>query len=88
MATSSLRTTRQRRPHKHEVNLTFSMVPHSVSERSLTYPSVWYPPPLADLRALQASGASHREIVRRLRLNLAIRMLIEAEAAADRAGAL
>ena len=39
------------------------------------------------LHALQAAGASHREIVRRLRLNLAIRLLLEAQAAADRDGA-
>lgn len=38
------------------------------------------------LRALQAEGASHKEIVRRLRLNLAIRLLLEAEAAMDQAG--
>ncbi len=41
---------------------------------------------LVPLRELLASGASHTEIVRRLRLNLAIRLLIEAMAAADSAG--
>ena len=43
---------------------------------------------ITPLRELLASGASHREIVRRLRLNLAIRLLLEAQAAADRDGAL
>jgi hypothetical protein len=39
--------------------------------------------PLVPLAALLLSDASPREIVRRLRLNVAIRMLLDAIAAAD-----
>jgi hypothetical protein len=42
--------------------------------------------PLILLAALLLSDASHEEIVRRLRLNVAIRMLCEAIAEADCAG--
>ncbi len=44
--------------------------------------------PLPPLAALLASDASYSEIVSRLRLNFAIRMLLEAIAEADAAGAL
>ena len=43
--------------------------------------------PIIPLAALLCSDASHVEIVRRLRLNVAIRMLCDAIAEADCAGA-
>jgi hypothetical protein len=41
--------------------------------------------PIIPLAALLASDASPREIVRRLRLNVAIRMLVDAIAESERA---
>lgn len=78
MAATSVSST-NRRPRKQ----------YTIPASTLTSTSTFHPldvVPLVSLRALLDSDASHREIVRRLRLNLAIRLLLEAEAAADCAG--
>jgi len=75
VATPAIPQTPARRPRS---NPSYSNTYDGMSPSTIGY--------LVPLHELLASGASHREIVRRLRLNLAIRLLIEAQAAADSDG--